>query len=89
MGQAKNRGTREQRIAQSVERQRLEAEEVERAKERRRQEAREWWASLTPEQQAAERRKERKRQDSRMVLAAMMAMAESGTPGITDMLMGG
>ncbi len=46
MGQAKRRGNREERIAQSIERKAQEEAE----RQRRHQE---WWDSLTPEQQEA------------------------------------
>jgi Spy/CpxP family protein refolding chaperone len=45
MGQAKRRGTREERVAQSIERQAAE-------KEARIQRDKEMWAAMTPEQRA-------------------------------------
>ena len=55
MGQAKRRGTFEERRQQSINR--TEAERMERQRQ-----AQEWWDSLTPEQQDAEREKRRKRE---------------------------
>jgi hypothetical protein len=47
MGQAKKRGTKEERIAQSIARK--EAEDSE-----RRRKVAEWWQSLSPEEQEAQ-----------------------------------
>ena len=55
MGQAKQRGTFEERRQQSIDH--AEAEKVERQRK-----TQEWWDSLTPEQQDAEREKRRKRE---------------------------
>ena len=46
MGQAKNRGTREQRVAMAIARDQRIAEEYERARIA-------WWDSLTPEERQA------------------------------------
>lgn len=58
MGQAKNRGTREQRIVQSIESEQLKKAEAKR-------EVREWWESLTEEEQQAGLEKYRKDKLSR------------------------
>lgn len=77
MGEAKRRGTREQRMAQSIERQRVQ-------NERRRQEARDWWESLTPEEKNIERQKRRK---ARMATNTLLAIAGSLEPEFLDSLM--
>ena len=53
MGQAKQRGTFEERRQQSIDRSKAEILECQRK-------AQEWWDSLTPEQKKAEREKRRK-----------------------------
>jgi hypothetical protein len=65
MGQAKQRGTFEERRQQSIDR--AEAERMERQRK-----AQEWWDSLTPEQQEAEREKRRKRQSGMAAMGMWM-----------------
>ena len=66
MGQAKRRGTFEERRQQSIDR--AEAERLERQRK-----AQEWWDSLTPEQQEAERKKRRKRDRSMFTVGMWMS----------------
>jgi hypothetical protein len=68
MGAAKQRGTREERIAQAVERDR-EAKEARIAAERAR------WEALTPEQREAERAAEARARRRILEMHAMAAMA--------------
>lgn len=84
MGEAKRKGTREQRIASSKERQRIADEWASQAKALQLQEAREWWESLTPAQQNAERRKRRK---ARAAANTLFSIAGSLEPGFLDLLM--
>lgn len=72
MGQARNRGTREDRIAQSVERKRLRREALEADEIAR-------WEALSDEQREDER--ERKRQRHRRV-AELMAMVSVVSRGV-------
>lgn len=65
MGQAKKRGTFEERRQQSIDR--AEAERMERQRK-----AQEWWDSLTPEQQEAEREKRRKRESGMAAIGTWM-----------------
>lgn len=75
MGDAKRRGTREQRIAQSIER-----EATEKARKKAKHDA--WWASLTEEQREAEIKAMREREDrlakGRQTMAVMHAIARMG-----------
>jgi hypothetical protein len=65
MGQAKRRGTFEERLQQSIDRN--EAERLERQRK-----TQEWWDSLTPEQKDAEREKRRKRERSAATMGLCM-----------------
>lgn len=67
MGEAKRRGTYEQRVAQSRDR---AAEK----KERERAKAQAWWDSLTDEQKADEKEKLKKGKESLLTLLGMAAM---------------
>ena len=70
MGQAKKRGTYEQRVTQSVER--TEAEKAERAiRELER------WNTLTPEQQHEEVVRHRQREERRQRLATLLGAVPS------------
>jgi hypothetical protein len=74
MGQAKRRGTFEERRQQSIDR--TEAERMERKRQ-----AQEWGDSLTPEQQEAEREKSRKRErDAATAGMWMMPLMSYGLP---------
>jgi hypothetical protein len=66
MGEAKRRGTYEQRVAQSRERAAAE-------KERKRAEAQAWWDGLTDEQKAAEKEKLKKGKETLLTLLGMAA----------------
>ena len=57
MGQARRRGTFEERRQQAIDRAKAEKQE-------RQRKAKEWWDSLTPEQQESELEKRRKRESS-------------------------
>lgn len=74
MGDAKRRGTREQRIVQSIAREAAE-------KARKKAEAEAWWASLTPEQREEEikalRERENRLTEGRKVMAALYGLAAS------------
>lgn len=72
MGEAKRRGTREQRIVQSRERAAAE-------KESKRAEAQAWWDSLTDEQKAEEKEKLRKGENARLMLMQLMGIAGTAT----------
>ena len=68
MGQAKQRGTFEERRQQSIDR--AEAERLERQRK-----AQEWWDALIPEQQEAEREKRRRRSSGMNAMAMWMLPA--------------
>ena len=68
MGQAKRRGTFEERRQQSIDR--SEAERLERQRQ-----AQERWDSLTPEQQETEREKRRRRSSGMNAIAMWMLPA--------------
>ncbi len=74
MGEAKRRGSREERITQSIEREATE-------EARKKAESEEWWASLTEEQREEEIRTMRKRKarlvEGRKVMAAVHGLAAS------------
>jgi hypothetical protein len=70
MGEAKRRGTYEQRVEQS--RTRAIARE-----QKARDEAQAWWDSLTDEQKEAEKEKVRKGKASRLKAMQLMALAVS------------
>lgn len=74
MGEAKRRGTYEQRVTQSRERAAAE-------KERKRAEAQAWWDSLTDEQKAAEKEKLKKGENARLLLLQLMGIAGTVTDG--------
>jgi len=74
MGQAKNRGTREQRIAQSIENTRLKEEADKQA-------AKDWWESLTDEEQQAERKKRRQGKQAMRNFHLMTALAHGMNAG--------
>lgn len=74
MGEAKRRGTYEQRVKQSLARAVAE-------KERKRAAAQAWWDSLTDEQKAAEQEKVKKGKDSMLTLLALAGMAAGSTHG--------
>lgn len=74
MGEAKRRGTYEQRIDQSKARAIAE-------KERKRAAAQAWWDGLTDEQKKAEQEKVKKGKDSMLALLALAGMAAGSTHG--------
>lgn len=64
MGQAKRRGSKEDRIRQYHERMLEEARLREEARQKAKEEAQAWWDSLTPEQQEKEREEARKKKET-------------------------
>lgn len=74
MGQAKQRGTFEERRQQSIDRREAEAQERDRK-------LAEWWNAMTPEEQEAIREKRRRSQQSGMNLMAMTALIMGASMG--------
>ncbi len=76
MGQAKQRGSFEERRQQAIiireEQQRLADEEADRAYAERQRKAKEAWDALTPEQQQAARDKRRMRSITPFLIPALM-----------------
>lgn len=74
MGEAKRRGSREERITQSIEREATE-------EARKKAEAEAWWANLTEEQREEEIRTMRKRKarlaEGQKVMSAVYGLAAS------------
>lgn len=70
MGEAKRRGTREERIVQSRERAAAE-------KERKHAEAQAWWDGLTDEQKAEEKEKMKKGKQSLMTAMAIAGLVST------------
>lgn len=80
MGQAKNRGTREQRVQRALERngrerQERERQEIEAAKRRREQ-----LAAMTPEQRAQAEADSRRLSKNQLMLASILALAGTTCP---------
>lgn len=72
MGQAKNRGSEEERIRQAIEKKaRLEAEKKMMEEEAKRK-AQEWWAGLSEEDRKKEIEKEKKRLEFQQMLSIIM-----------------
>lgn len=71
MGEARRRGTYEQRVSQSAARAAVE-------KERKRAKAQAWWDGLTDEQKAAEKEKMKKGKESLLALLGMAATVAHG-----------
>jgi len=65
MGDAKNRGTREQRVAQAIERKKAE-------NEKNRAAAQAWWEGLTEEQREEEKKKAKEKRDARLTLLGLV-----------------
>lgn len=74
MGEAKRRGTYEQRIDQSKARAAAE-------KERKRAEAQAWWDGLTDEQKEAEKEKLKKGHNTMLTMMSLAGMALGSTHG--------
>lgn len=74
MGEAKRRGTYEQRVKQSLARAVAE-------KERKRAEAQAWWDSLTDEQKAAEQEKMKKGHNTMLTMLSLAGLALGSTHG--------
>jgi hypothetical protein len=74
MGQAKRRGTREQRIAQAIERKQLEDAAFREEYQRREAERRAELAAMPPEERKQVILSERSPHSSRMLLAAMAGL---------------
>jgi len=79
MGQAKKRGSFEQRRLESIARREDEIrkadEAADRAEAEKKRKFQEWWASLTPEQQQEEKDKARKNRSAAWNSAAFLSMA--------------
>ena len=70
MGQAKRRGSFEDRVKQSIEAREAKIEETKRK-------AQEWWESLTLEQKAAEIEKMQKRERARKRALQLLALSSA------------
>jgi len=79
MGQAKRRGTFEERKQQSLERRAKEREEMEEEEKKRNEEAAKLWNAMTPEQQQETLSIARKKRKSLGVMLGVMAMVAASS----------